>query len=452
MAINTNNTQPEIETASTLEEFKENKDAPFETVKKGETPPDYPYAFFNKIRANWSKVCELMNWKKGEAPLDWNFFRVAKDPLAVVNSIQEKILANGGELPRFGVDGKFGSETEAGLNDAISGKGEVPKMGRGVIAEMFEEGEKIEPSPDGKQIKDKFQEMVSVMPKVAERLKVSNLIPDKEFLENPNFGEHDVIEFQTRAMKFREELIVQEPRLKPLEKLANKIVPIIEAEIKKIDVSQIKSKADLFKVLEKLGQALGPQIDSLKDVISEEELKKIMLEVDSEVLGSFIGSVFSELAVVMAGYFKGNEENFKRIVELFKNELLLKAENKPEPVKFDEDLHLPAEWNDLVKKGLISSGSVEFTREGKPVILNIDDLTLKVGEKTAKLTLPYGAKLDSVEALRNGSFALDASVGGFYSSKILSATQLNSYLDKVATASAGEKIDLGNEAYLELQA
>ena len=104
------------------------------------------------------------------------------------------------------------------------------------------------------------------------------------------------------------------------------------------------------------------------------------------------------------------------------------------------------------KKGLISSGSVEFTREGKPVILNIDDLTLKVGEKTAKLTLPYGAKLDSVEALRNGSFALDASVGGFYSSKILSATQLNSYLDKVATASAGEKIDLGNEAYLELQA
>ena len=103
-------------------------------------------------------------------------------------------------------------------------------------------------------------------------------------------------------------------------------------------------------MLEKLGQALGPQIDSLKDVISEEELKKIMLEVDSEVLGSFIGSVFSELAVVMAGYFKGNEENFKRIVELFKNELLLKAENKPEPVKFDEDLHLPAEWNDLVKK------------------------------------------------------------------------------------------------------
>ena len=64
--------------------------------------------------------------EKGEAPLDWNFFRVAKDPLAVVNSIQEKILANGGELPRFGVDGKFGSETEAGLNDAISGKGEVP--------------------------------------------------------------------------------------------------------------------------------------------------------------------------------------------------------------------------------------------------------------------------------------------------------------------------------------
>ena len=84
--------------------------------------------------------------------------------------------------------------------------------------------------------------MVSVMPKVAERLKVSNLIPDKEFLENPNFGEHDVIEFQTRAMKFREELIVQEPRLKPLEKLANKIVPIIEAEIKKSTFHKLKAK------------------------------------------------------------------------------------------------------------------------------------------------------------------------------------------------------------------
>ncbi len=450
MTLNTNNTQAEVETPSVLEEFKENKDAPFETVKKGEIAPDYPYAFFNKIRANWSKVCELMNWKKGEAPLDWNFFRVAKDPLALVSMIQEKILTNGGELPRFGVDGKFGSETEAGLNDAISGKGEVPKLGRGLISAELEKGEKIEQSSEQRQIKDKLQEMYDVLPKVEERLKTADLLPDKEFFEDPDFGDHDVLEFQTRAMKFREDLISQEPRLKPLVKLANKIVPIIEAEIKKIDLSKINSKADLYKVFEKMGPALKPQIDSLIDGMSEAEMEKLMLEVDMEVLMSFFMSTISELVVVMADYFKDNKENLQRLLEHFQDELLLLQGNKTETAKLDQNLNLPAEWNDLVKKGEITSGSLEFTREGKPVVLNIDDLTLKVGDKTGKLTLPYGAELDSVEATSDGNLTLTASLYGSYNCKILSPTQLNSYIDKVATAPTGEKIDLGSGAYIQV--
>lgn len=70
-----------------LESFKGNPDAPFEVVSKNEEPPSYPYAFLQKLRSSWSKVCDLMDWEKDTQAVDWNFFRVAKNPLQVVTSI-----------------------------------------------------------------------------------------------------------------------------------------------------------------------------------------------------------------------------------------------------------------------------------------------------------------------------------------------------------------------------
>ena len=79
-----------IEGSSSLEDFKKHPDSPFETVDKNEEPPEYPYVFQNKLKASWSKVCDLMDWKKANSSIDWNFFRVSKNPFEVVTKFKKK--------------------------------------------------------------------------------------------------------------------------------------------------------------------------------------------------------------------------------------------------------------------------------------------------------------------------------------------------------------------------
>lgn len=459
------------EASAALEAFKGTLDAPFETVGKDEELPSYPNTFLNQLRSNWTKVCDFMSWKKGEQVVDWNFFKVSKNPFGVVTSIQEKILAEGGSLPRYGTDGKFGPETQDALNDVLSKEAIKSRAQVDVAAHLTAATSRSDRVTETKVVGDregergrsmdrlmqqKMRGMFDAVPRIEARLQVAGLDIDRDWLKDPNFSDADVIEFQTRAMEFREDLVTKEPMLEPLNRFVRGIIPEIETEIRKIDLAKINSMEDLMRVIGELGKTLEAKMDSMKDVLSDEKMEELIREVDIEVLMSFFMASFNEFAVLMAKYFKENKQNFERIMKIFEDEFLVhvrpKVEEALKDARIDTDVlvrELPTNWPELVIMGPLSSGTLEFTKDGRPVVLNLNDLTLKVGDKTAQLVLPEGVKLDSVQALFDGSVALNASLSGFSGRQVLSRTDLDSYLGKVYKASSGDRIDIGRGAYLQ---
>ncbi|MBI2638432.1 hypothetical protein HYW83_02475 [Candidatus Peregrinibacteria bacterium] len=463
------------EASSGLEAFKGNADAPFETVGKNEEPPTYPYTFLNKLKTSWSKVCDLMDWEKAAQPVDWNFFRVSRNPFVVVTSIQKKILENGGSLPSYGVDGKFGSETQGALNDLMAKRDEsttaraqvdvaadltatassqLDRVGR---TEAVSAGKLERRGSMNRLMQQKMREMFDALPRIEARLEAAGLDIDRDWLKDPNFSDADVIGFQTRAMEFREDLITKEPRLEPLNRLVQKLIPEIETEIRKIDLAKINSMEDLVRVIGELGKTLEAKMDSMKDVLSDEKMEELIREVDIEVLMAFFMASFNELAVLMARYFKENKQNFERIMKIFEDEFLVHVRPKVEKAlggaRIDADVFvrdLPPNWHELVLRGPVSSGTLEFSKEGRSVVLNLDDLTLKVGDKTARLNLPESVTLDSIQAQVDGSIVLNASLNGFSGRQVLSRTDLDSYLSKIAGVDRGERIDIGKGAYLQV--
>lgn len=461
------------EALSELEAFKGNPDAPFETVGKNEEPPKYPRTFLNKLKASWSKVCDLMDWKKVEEPTDWSFFRVSRNPFGVVTSIQENILAQGGRLRSHGVDGKFGPETLSALNYVMEKRAltsttrhaqlvvaadvaATPRpLARAAEPEAVSAGKVEKRESMDRLMRQKMGEMINAMPRIEARLKSAGLDIDRDWLKDPNFSDANVVEFQTRAMEFRENLIVKEPRLEPLNRIVKELFPAVEAEIRKIDLSKINSMEDLMRTIEGLGKTLETEMESMKDILSDEEMEELIREVDIEVLMSFFMTLFQELAVVMAGYFKENEQNFERIMKIFEDEFLVHVRPKVQKAMEDARIdilvrELPPNWHELVLRGFVSSGTLEFSKEGRSIVLNLDDLTLKVGDKTAKLVLPESVALDSVQAQFDGSIALNASLSGFSGRQVLSRTDLDSYLSKIDGADRGDRIDIGRGAYLQV--
>jgi len=329
-----------------LEGLKGNADAPFVTVDKGEMPPVYPGAFLNKINSNWEKVCDLMSWKKEGKPVDVNFFAVSKDPFAVVTLIQEKIVAEGGKLSRYGVDGKFGNETQNALANSLSKKTEAVPISTHVdVAQdlttaalrSFDAMSGREPSVAGgvekvnladRLIREKIGEMIKAWPRIDARLKDADLNIDMEWLKTNDFSDADVVIFQTRAMQFREKLAKEDKKLEPLNRVMPKLISSIEEEIGKIDLKEINSMKDLNRALEELGKGISLKMDSMNDLFSDKELEDLIGDVDIEVLMSFFLASMHELTVLMAKYFKGNEQNFERIMKIFENEFLVHLKPK----------------------------------------------------------------------------------------------------------------------------
>lgn len=319
-----------------LESFKGNPDAPFETVGKNEDSPSYPHIFLNKLGASWSRVCDLMAWEKADQPADWNFFRVSKDPFEVVTLIQKKILAEGGSLPNYDVDGKFGPETQGALNDVMSKKTEILKTRIQVdvatdltdTADVATEADQ-EPVWMDKFIQEKRGEMIAALPRIEASLQAAGLNIYSDWFEDPNFSDIDVLEFQMRAREFREGLVAQEPRLEPLNRVVPEVIQILKAKIKKIDLTKINSMEELTNAMEKLSK--DPEVKiNLKNVLSNEEMEELFSEVDFEVLMSFVMSLFQEFTVIMAGYFKKNEQDFERIMKILEDEFLIYVRPKVE--------------------------------------------------------------------------------------------------------------------------
>lgn len=89
--------------------------APFELREATQRITPYAPVFMENLNKNWGQVCELMNWKTDGQVMDISIFKLAKDPVSVVRTIQEAIVTRGGKLEKYGQDGKFGPETVAAL-------------------------------------------------------------------------------------------------------------------------------------------------------------------------------------------------------------------------------------------------------------------------------------------------------------------------------------------------
>lgn len=371
-------------------------------------------------------------------------------------------MAEGGALPRYGVDGKFGSETQGALVDVVTEKDATERVQarvdsrpldrvrepEAVSAAKIERGNSMD-----RLMQEKMGEMIDAMPRIEARLAAAGLDIDRDWLRSSDFSEEKVLEFRTRAMSFREELIEEEPRLGPLNRVVNVLIPVVEEEMSKIDLTKINSMEDLMRAIEELVKAIDSRIDFTNVDLSEEDMEKLIREVDIELLMSFFMASFNELQVLMAKYFNENEQSFKRIMQMFEDEFLVhirpKVEESLRQARVDV-YQLPTGWDALMLSGPVSSGTFEFMADDRLVVLNVNDLSLKVGDKAAQLVLPQGVKLDSVEASFDRSVALNASLGDFSGRQVLSRTDLDFYLDKVYNASPGERIDIGKGAYIQV--
>jgi hypothetical protein len=109
-------------------------------------------------------------------------------------------------------------------------------------------------------------------------------------------------------------------------------------------------------------------------------------------------------------------------------------------------------WGLLAEKGETTEGTLEYTRDGDAVIVNIDEGTISVGEKSAKLILPVEkAEVISAEALEDGGMTITAGIPELGSKpKSMNTEQFNAVLDQVKSDDSGTKIDLGDDVYLEI--
>ncbi len=445
---------PEVQSEAApenLEEFKGRTDAPFDVIQKGETLAKYPLSFSRKLKDNWDKACKLMDWKVAGAAPDWHFFEVAKDPVAVVKTLQNKIVEKGGTLPKYGVDGKFGSETEKGLAAALVPVETATTRGLGPVDKNHPaETSSLPRNPEAEKAlaREKMKEAIDAMPKVEARLDAAGLSLDKHDLEK--FSDNGVMmSYQTRAKGFREGVMEKDPRLKPLGKLVDAVIPIVESEVKKIDLSKINSFEDIVRTLEGSMKGLESKMDALRDLVSEKELEEVIKNVKMEELLVFAISAFNEMAVIIVNHFAKDKANLERVGKILLDESMLIL--KKAGIDVDQssgritvrDLNPPPE---AVK----TSHEIEISYKGKEVLIDPDTLTIQVGDKKAHLVVPTGAEVKSVKLAPNGDLILTAGAGALMIDNTIAKADLEKYFDKIAAAPSGSSIDLGSGATLQV--
>lgn len=450
------------EIRSDLEQFKGSPDAPFETVAKGEKTNDYPAAFTLKLKENWSKVCKLMGWEKSDKPVDWKFFKVAKDPFKVVTSIQEKLVSKGGLLPKYGVDGKFGTETGRVLNEVSARQKEAAEqtLPTSPQPKEVEAPMSVEEKSDGKQelIRKKMHEILDAVPKTEARLKAAGLDIDQAWLSRPDFSNEDVAEYQSRAMRLREGIVNEDPRLGSLNQLMAVLITDAEQEIKDIDFSKIETTEDFLRVFSDLGGGIEKKLnDSV--VLNNEKDDHFLWNQNMELVLTLIGSCILELGVLVYKHVKGDKKNCERLTEILKNEFLISPEKSPKNegvIKQESEVHvsvteLPANWAELVEKGAVASGRLEFYREDKSVIFDMDTHTIKIGSKSAQLRLHEGVTLKSIQAMPGGGIALNTEVGGLTTSQKISRSELNGDLDLIVDTPEGRLLEVRRGVFLVIE-
>lgn len=450
MSLETSNATPD------LEAFKENSAAPFETVKKNELPTPYPKVFSALLKSNWEKACKLMEWKKDTKTPEWSFFEVAKDPVEVVKSIQNKIVEKGGVLPKYGVDGKFGPETQEAL-EKVS-KVEVLPSPKPKDQPEKEKTSPAKPSEAAERalLQKKMREAMDAMPKVEARLESAGIKPDKDVWEK-GVSDLDLMNYQGKAKKLRESAMEEEPLLKPLGPLVDSIIPTVEAAVEKIDLSKINSLEDLTHAVGALEKDLSAKMDAYKDTLSEAKVKEIMENAKMESLLTFFLSAFYEMAMVLVNHFSKDKENLKRIVEMLMKEFEPVARKiaRQSGTPFPDEPKVDIQVRDLNPKTAtptpheFAQGEADLKMDyrGQPVLMNLPTKSIYIGDKKAHLVLPSGVDLKSAQTQPNGDLTLQVGIGDFTQEKVISKADLDIYFEKILSGTE-KHIDLGSGASL----
>ncbi len=434
-----------------------NVDIPFETIPPGESLVKYTEVFARFVEKNWAQVCELMDWKKEGEALNYSIFNLAKDPTELVRTIQAKILDAGGTLPKYGVDGKFGQETETGLKAALAPDAPV------ATAELKESVE--EPAPPEAKIEGakrdlgRFELLLEPIGKAERRLEAAGLRV-KDFASQTMTPEF-VSDYRQKARAFRESLGRENPLLAKVTAAANQAVDILTEEIKKVDFSKIKTVEDLIRWAQEFTQTLEAKFKTIQEpklTTDEEKEVQTMMEDFKEFKNldrlelpmAFILSLVGEVAVIAAEHFQKNREGIEALAQVLKKEYFLSSLDRPAqfesnpPGRSNLDAIIPTFQDSGTKEaGSVYYGLLNENGQQKSLSFDLDSGSVVIGDKEgkkqkeAKIILPAGAELVRLQTKPNGSVEVTGSLGGFEQTFTISALELSFFFRKVNAGESG---------------
>lgn len=281
-------------------------------------------------------------------------------------------------------------------------------------------------------MKEKMHEMIDAMPKVEERLEAAGLTLG-QFENEVELTDADLAEYQTKAMNFRESLVTEEPRLAPLKEIVDGLTLIFEAEVAKIDLSDVNSVEDLFRELRGLGHAIEVELKKREGNFSESRMETLMQGVNMEVFMAFFMSVIREYSYILMKFFSKNKENLTRLGQLFRQELLVPTRSSVTTVRTAPEMATGSNerWTRLMEHGPYQSGRIELPGRYN-VVVDLDQKIIGVGAKKATITLPEGMNFHSIQFLPHDSLVLTVTANdGRLKQTVLTGSQVHSYITAI---------------------
>ena len=182
--------------------------------------------------------------------------------------------------------------------------------------EMTAGMEKLGLGPDG------LEKIFRAMPGATNLLEKANLPPPPEKMEEVTT--EYVAAYRERAKKFRKELVKREPRLEPMNRFFDVVIPLLEKEIKGVDLTQIKSKEYLDNIIEnQIGPRLVKKLEPYESTFDAKKVEDLMKTGDMEVVLAFFISGLQEIALIGMEHVNKDPENFERVARLLVDESVI---------------------------------------------------------------------------------------------------------------------------------
>jgi hypothetical protein len=323
------------ESQDTLEPLKGDIYAHFPVVEKGEELIVYKEVFAEMLKDDWENACILMNWVDLDGnPVTWEHFLVSSNPEEVVSDIQEGILEEGGKLPKYGMDGKFGAETSAALNELINpalatALDDVDETLRSFDSDdSFDSYSDLSPEEIEKnqRMQQKFISVLdpAVHDAASARMEEAGLQMDlASNYEDLDLSSEAVQKYREDSRVFRRALILEEPSLAKVEEVGNEVILILERTLDQIDFSKINTAEDLEEIVENLAPQLEEDINALDENFDEDLITDAILDAEPEILLAYISSFVGEVGYLALSEIDMDGSSPDELMRVIVNESLI---------------------------------------------------------------------------------------------------------------------------------